>query len=89
MTFPDKVHALILRGIFLGTKEEIDWFINDMGKQKFPNTFADLHRIVPKDMNILKYYHDTIFGENRIKSVDATKRWENLERAGMELSEKI
>ena len=87
MTFPEKVRALILRGIFLGTKEEIDWFVNDMGKQKFPNTFADLHRIVPKDMNVLEYYHDTIFGENRIKSVDAIKRWENLERAGMELSE--
>ena len=58
-----------------------------MGKQKFPNTFADLHRIVPKDMNILEYYHNTIFGDDRIKSVDATERWENLERAGMQLSE--
>ena len=87
MTFPDKIHALILRGIFLGTKEEIDWFLNDMGKQKFPNTFADLHRIVPKNVNILEHYHNTIFGEDRIKSVDATERWENLERAGMQLSE--
>ena len=48
MTFPEKVHALILRGVFLGTKEEIDWFVNDMGKQKFPNTFADLHKLFQK-----------------------------------------
>ena len=87
MNFPEKVHALILRGVFLGTKKEIDWFVNDMGRQKFPNTFADLHKIVPKDMNILEYYHNTIFGEDRIKSIDATQRWVNLERAGIQLSE--
>ena len=87
MNFPEKVHALILRGVFLGTKEEIDWFINDMGMQNFPNTFADLRKIVPKDMNILEHYHSTIFGKDRIKSLDATERWENLERAGMQLSE--
>ena len=58
-----------------------------MGRQKFPNTFADLQRIVPKDMNILEYYYNTIFGDDRIKSFDATERWENLERAGMQLSE--
>ena len=58
-----------------------------MGKQKFPNTFADLQRIVPKDMNILEYYYNTIFADDRIKSIDATERWENLERAGMQLSE--
>ena len=87
MTFPEKVHALILRGVFLGTKEEIDWFVNDMGMQNFPKTFADLQRIVPKDMNILEYYHNTIFGKDRTKSFDATERWENLERAGIQLSE--
>ena len=87
MTFPEKVDALILRGVFLGTKEEIDWFVNDMGKQKFPNTFADLQQIVPKDMNTLEYYYNTIFADDRIKSIDAIERWENLERAGMQLSE--
>ena len=87
LTFPEKVHALILRGVFLGTKKEIDWFVNDMGRQKFPNTFADLQRVVPKDMNILEYYYNTIFSDDRTKSIDATERWENLERAGMQLSE--
>jgi len=87
MTFPKNVHALILRGVFLGTKEEIDCFVNDMGRQKFPNTFADLQRIVPKDMNILEYYYNTIFADDRTTSLDATERWENLERAGMQLSE--
>ena len=38
-------------------------------------------------MKILEYYYNTIFGEDRIKSVDATERWENLERAGIQLSE--
>ena len=38
-------------------------------------------------MNILEYYYNTIFADDRIKSSDATERWENLERAGMQLSE--
>ena len=48
MTFPDKVHALILR-VFLGTKEEIDWFLLTIWvKRKFPNTFAELQELFQK-----------------------------------------
>ena len=30
--FPDRCLGLILRGVFLGTKQEIDWFLCDMGR---------------------------------------------------------
>ena len=44
-----------------------------MGRQKFPNAFADLQRIVPKDMNIVEYYYNTIFANDRIKVLTLLK----------------
>tara|TARA_B100000575_G_C23138770_1_gene662230 strand:+ start:784 stop:1734 length:951 start_codon:yes stop_codon:yes gene_type:complete len=87
ISFPEKVYALILRGIFLGTRDEINWFINEMGRQKFPKTFSAFQQIVPNDIDTLQYYYDTIFGHDQLQSLEAVRRWENLERAGMQLSE--
>ena len=32
IAYPEHVAGLILRGIFLGTRAEVDWFLNDMGR---------------------------------------------------------
>jgi proline iminopeptidase len=32
IAYPEYVAGLILRGIFLGTRAEVDWFLNDMGR---------------------------------------------------------
>ena len=32
IAYPEHVSGLILRGIFLGTRPEVDWFLNDMGR---------------------------------------------------------
>jgi len=32
IAYPEHVSGLILRGIFLGTRAEVDWFLNDMGR---------------------------------------------------------
>ena len=32
IAYPEHVSGLILRGIFLGTRPEVDWFLNGMGR---------------------------------------------------------
>ena len=32
IAYPEHVAGLILRGVFLGTRAEVDWFLNDMGR---------------------------------------------------------
>ena len=38
IAYPENVNGLILRRIFLGTRLEVDWFLNDMG-QFFPEAY--------------------------------------------------
>ncbi len=38
IAYPEHVKGLILRGIFLGTRSEVNWFLNDMGRF-FPEAY--------------------------------------------------
>lgn len=45
---PDRCLGLILRGIFLMRRSEIDWFLNDMGRI-FPEAWAQFTGHIPED----------------------------------------
>ena len=38
INYPEHVRGLILRGVFLGTRAEVNWFLNDMGRF-FPEAY--------------------------------------------------
>ncbi|MCW8862852.1 MAG: prolyl aminopeptidase, partial [Rhodospirillales bacterium] len=46
--FPDRCLGLILRGVFLGSKAEIDWFLNGMGTV-FPDAWRRFAEFLPED----------------------------------------
>jgi len=58
-THPERVVALVLRGVFLLTQREIDWFYRDGANQLFPDAWEDFVRLIPesehKDL-LLAYY---------------------------------
>ena len=85
--YPEQVKSLILRGIFLGTKHEINYFVNDMGKKFFPKVYYDFIKIVPSGKNILSHYHEAVFNFEEKKTYDAIRRWQNLEEAAIKMSE--
>lgn len=39
IAYPERVQHLILRGIFLGTRDEVNWFLHDMGRF-FPEAYS-------------------------------------------------
>jgi proline iminopeptidase len=45
--FPERVTGLVLRGIFLFTQRELDWFYQDGACQLFPDSWEDFIRDIP------------------------------------------
>lgn len=58
--FPKKILSLILRGIFLGSKQEIHHYLNGGVQKEFPEVYKRFTSIVPKAKqdNIPEYYLD-------------------------------
>lgn len=47
-TYPERVRALVLRGIFLATQAELDWFYRGGIANIFPDHFADFIAPIPQ-----------------------------------------
>ena len=85
INYPERCLGLVLRGVFLGTREEIDWFLCGMQKfypeahQLFLNglNFSELER--PTSVEILKRGSELIFSNNEEVSQKAANAWAKYE----------
>lgn len=85
---PERVRALVLRGIFLARQDEIEWFV--IGLQRFlPEVCAHFFELVPEPSraNPLRWYHATVFGDDRALAVKAARTWSSVESAAMLLTQ--
>jgi len=90
IAYPQRVSRLILRGIFLGTKAEVDWFLNGMGRF-FPEAHAIFTDFLPLDErdDLLASYHERLMSTQKHIHQPAAERWASYEtscstlRAGM------
>lgn len=66
--YPETVKAMVIRGIFLGTKEENDYFAYN-AKYTFPEAWEKMISLVPmnKRNNIMEYYYTMIKSRNSKK----------------------
>ncbi|WP_041594084.1 prolyl aminopeptidase [Mycoplasma crocodyli] len=78
---PDRVLGLILRGIFLGTKDEIHWLYQEGVDKFFPDVFDKYKNYLPleKQQNILNSYHDLLTGLDEDKRLEAATHFSYLE----------
>lgn len=74
---PDRVHALVLRGIFLCRPQEIHWFYQQGASRVFPDYWADFEAVIPASErhDMLAAYHGLLTGDNEIKRMAAAKAW--------------
>ena len=84
---PNKVLALVLRGIFLGSKEEIDSFIYGL-QDRLPKEWKNLCSISLGKNDILGSYCNAIFSADKKLQILAAKKWQEFESAAMMLTEK-
>ena len=73
---PERCTGFVLRGVFLGTQAEIDWFMHGMG-QFFPEAEQEfLAPIPPRERaNLLKSYHARLNDADPAIHIPAARAW--------------
>lgn len=74
---PDRVSELVLRGIFLLRKVEIDWFYQRGADAIFPDAWEDYIAPIPPEErgDMLHAYHKRLISEDPAVRVEAAKAW--------------
>jgi proline iminopeptidase len=77
---PERCSGFVLRGIFLCTPAEIDWFLNGI-KWMFPDAHARFVEPIPEEDrgDLLKGYCKQLFGEDVAAGVAAACAWGRYE----------
>ncbi len=76
--YPTKVSSMVLRGVFLGRKLELDWLFKDGGVSKFfPDHWQQFLGHLPdaKRDDALQTYYDLIQGTDEVSHMAAAKAW--------------
>ncbi len=78
--YPKTIKALILRGIFLSRKTELDWFLDEV-KSFFPEAHQTLLNFLPEDKrkNLIESYSELVFSSNIKISAPASIAWNRFE----------
>ena len=74
---PDRVLALILRGVFLCRRHEIQWFYQRGASRVFPDYWQDFTAMIPhaeRDHMVDAYYR-RLTGDDEIARMAAAKAW--------------
>ena len=79
---PDRCLGLVLRGIFLGRPQEIDWFLYGL-RAVFPEAWRDLVSVLPDDErgDILASFHRRLLDPEPRVHLPAARAWSRYEGA--------
>ncbi|TQV74719.1 prolyl aminopeptidase [Aliikangiella marina] len=74
---PDKTMGLILRGVFLGRKEDIDWLYSDGTRKVFPDYWNDFIHPIHKDDrdDLVNAFYKKLTGKDELARMAAAKAW--------------
>lgn len=76
-TWPQRVSALILRGIFLCRPQDIHWFYQHGASQLFPDYWQDYLAAIPETEhgNLLEAYHRRLTSSDEATQLAVAKAW--------------
>jgi len=77
ISYPESCLALILRGIFLLRKFEIDWFYQYGASNIFPDAWENYISVIPKNerYNLVKAYYKRLTSEDEFLIQKCAKAW--------------
>jgi proline iminopeptidase len=86
-TYPEKVTELVLRGIFLLRKQEIDWFYQRGASAIYPDVWEAYWEHIPaaERGDMLAAYYTRLTSEDAAIRLAAAKRWSGWEGATSKL----
>jgi len=78
---PERVSGMMLRGIFLCTQREIDWFYQEGTSRLFPDYWQDFIQPIPEQerSDILRAYYRRLSGPDEVARMSAAKAWSRWE----------
>lgn len=76
-THPERVKALVLRGIFLLRRSELEWFYQEGASHLFPDAWEDyLAPIPPRERgDLMKAYYERLTSKNKKVRMQAARAW--------------
>ena len=76
-THPDRVMGLILRGIFLCRKQDIDWFYQGGTARLFPDAWKEFVQPIPEAErhDLITAYYQRLTSANELQRMAAAKAW--------------
>jgi len=88
-THPERVTALVLRGIFLCRPKEIRWFYQDGegASAIFPDVWEEYAQLIPaaERHDMLRAYHRRLIGDDTELQLEAARRWSTWEGTALTL----
>ncbi|MBD3764554.1 MAG: prolyl aminopeptidase [Rhodobacterales bacterium] len=80
---PDRVSHLVLRGVFLMTRAELDWFYGGGAGAFFPDLWARFVDPIPEGErgDLIGAYHRRLFSGNLMEETRFSRTWANWENA--------
>jgi proline iminopeptidase len=86
-TYPERVSAMILRGIFLSRQQDIDWLYQSGAGRYFPEEWERF--LEPVDgctgTELIETYYQLLHGSNDLARVGAAKAWARWEAVNASL----
>ena len=82
ITHPERCHGFVLRGIFLGTQPEIDWFLYDKGRF-YPEAWDRFVHAIPEPErdDVLAAYAKRLMSESPSIYIPAADQWSAYENS--------
>jgi proline iminopeptidase len=83
ITHPERVRHLVLRGVFLSTRAELDWFYGGGAGAFYPDLWARFVAAVPGEErdDLIAAYHRRLFSGNLLEETKAARVWAAWENA--------
>ncbi|MEO1639975.1 MAG: prolyl aminopeptidase [Pseudomonadota bacterium] len=80
---PDRAAALVLRGVFLMTPAELDWFYGGGAGKFWPDLWERFAGLIPEDErdDLIAAYHRRLFSGDRTMEVRYGRAWASWENA--------
>ena len=74
---PERVRALILRGIFLCRQGDFDWLYKDGANRIFPDYWEEFIKLIPESEreDLPQAYYSRLLGEDELLRMGAAKAW--------------
>ncbi len=82
-THPDRVNRLVLRGVFLATQAELDWFYGGGSGKFWPEQWSRFISLLPESEqgNAIQAYNKRLFSGDRATEILYARAWSHWENA--------